>query len=130
MTPPRSLHIKVYWPSPGARLRMSFVRTEFRNSAAPASVTHQGVGASAGRELADVVRENGIQKSRRARAADGDFAHVRDVEDAGGFADGEVFVRDAGVLHRHFPAAEFDEFAAEFLVRDKKWRALQHGLRM
>src|SRR5208283_4456822 len=89
----------------------------------------QGVLAFAGRELADVVRENRIQKYRRARTADGDFAHVRDVEDAGGFADGEEFVRDAGVLHRHLPAAEFDEFAAEFLVRGKKWRALQHGLR-
>src|ERR1035437_8225204 len=39
MTPPRSLHIRVYWPSPGASLRMSFVRTEFRNSAAPAPLT-------------------------------------------------------------------------------------------
>jgi len=58
---------------------------------------------------------NGIQKCHRARTADGDFAHVRDVEDAGGFADGEVFVGDAGILHRHFPAPEFDEFAAQVL---------------
>jgi hypothetical protein len=28
-----------------------------------------------------------------------------------------MFVRDAGVLHGHFPAAEFDELAAKFLVR-------------
>ena len=82
--------------------------------------------AFAGRELADVVRENRIQKFRRARTADGDFAHVRNVEDAGGVADGEVFVGDAGVLHRHFPAAELDEFAAEYLVRGKKWRAFKH----
>jgi hypothetical protein len=41
-----------------------------------------------------------------------------------------MFVGDAGVLHRHFPAAEFDEFAAEFLVGGKKWRAFKHGLRM
>src|ERR1700690_3208460 len=39
MTPPRSLHIKVYWPSPGASLRMSLVRTEFRNAAAPEPLT-------------------------------------------------------------------------------------------
>jgi hypothetical protein len=29
-------------------------------------------------------------------------------------------------LHRHFPAAEFDEFPAQFLVRGKKWCAFQH----
>src|SRR5579871_2096831 len=39
MTPPCSLHIKVYWPSPGPILRMSFVKTELRKSDATAPLT-------------------------------------------------------------------------------------------
>jgi hypothetical protein len=31
-----------------------------------------------------------------------------------------MFVGDAGVLNGHFPAAEFDKFAAELLVRGKE----------
>src|SRR3546814_16035887 len=38
-TPPRSLHMSVYWPCPGASRVMSFVRAEFRNSGAPAPAT-------------------------------------------------------------------------------------------
>jgi hypothetical protein len=33
-------------------------------------------------------------------------------------------------LNGHFPAAEFDQFAAELLVRGKEWRAFQHERRM
>ena len=35
----------------------------------------------------------------------------------------KMFVGDAGVLHRHFPAAEINELRAEFLVRGKKCSA-------
>jgi hypothetical protein len=45
---------------------------------------------------------------------------VRNVENAGGIADGEMFVGDAGVLDGHLPAAEVNEFGAEFLVSGKK----------
>ena len=86
--------------------------------------------ALAGRELADVVGQNAIQKGRRAGAADGHFAHVRDVEDAGGVADGQMFVGDAGVLDGHFPAAELDEFAAELLVRGVEGGAFEHDDRL
>ena len=61
-----------------------------------------------------------FRKSAARRAADGDFAHVGDVENAGGVADGEMFVHDAGVLDRHFPAAEINQLRAEFLVRGKE----------
>ncbi len=60
------------------------------------------------------------------RAADGDFAHVRDVENAGGVAHGEMLVGDAGVLHGHLPAAEINQLRAEFLVRGKKCGAFEH----
>jgi hypothetical protein len=45
---------------------------------------------------------------------------VTDVEQSAGAADGEMFIDDAGILDRHFPAAELDEFAAELLVRRVK----------
>ncbi len=100
------------------------VGVEVVNDAA-AFVAHQGVLALAGRELADVVGQHVIEEIRRARAADGDFAHVRDVENAGGVADGEMFLDDAGVLHGHFPAAEINQLRAQLLVRGEKWRAVQ-----
>ena len=66
MTVPRSLHINVYWPSPDASLRMSFVRTEFKNVSAPAPLTVTaaapamlltgggGLGAGAGGEALEL----------------------------------------------------------------------------
>jgi hypothetical protein len=51
---------------------------------------------------------------------------VGDIKDAGGRSDGLVFVNDTGVLHGHFPAAEFNQARAEFLMRGKKWCAFQH----
>ena len=93
---------------------------------AAAFVAHQGVLAEAGRQLADVIRQDAIKEARRVRAADSDFAHVGDVEDAGGVADGEMFLDDAGVLDRHFPAAEINQFGAKFLMCGEKCRFLQH----
>ena len=43
-------------------------------------------------------------------AADFDFAHMGDVEEADGGSDGLVFVEYAGVLDGHVPAAEVDHF--------------------
>ena len=63
---------------------------------------------------------------KRAGAAHGDFAHVGDVKNPGGAADGEVFVGDARVLNRHLPAAELNKLSAELLVPFKEWCALQH----
>ena len=92
-----------------------FVGVEVVNHTA-ALVAHERVLAETGRELADVVSQNAIQKLRSSRAAHSDFAHVRDVENPGGISHREMFVCDARVLHGHLPTAELDEFAAEFLV--------------
>ena len=83
---------------------------------ATALIAHERVLAEAGREFADVVRENLVQKLRSRRAAHGNFTHVRDVENPGGIAHGEMFIRDTRVLHGHFPTAELDKFAAKLLV--------------
>jgi hypothetical protein len=42
---------------------------------------------------------------------------VRNIEEARRRAHGLVLVHDAGVLHRHLPAAEFNELAAQLLMR-------------
>ena len=79
---------------------------------AAALVAHQRVLALSAREFANVVGQHPVKKPLGARAGDADLAHVRDVEEAGGVPHGQVLVNDAGVLHRHFPAAEFNELAA------------------
>ena len=89
MTPPRSLHIRVYCPWPTASLRTSLVSVRLRKDSASGPETS-------------------------------DLAHVRNIEKARRLPHCQVLVHDAGVLHRHFPAAEFDEFSAQFLVGGKK----------
>jgi hypothetical protein len=37
-----------------------------------------------------------------------------------------MFVHDAGVVDGHFPSAELDDLAAQFLVGAKEWRSFQH----
>ena len=49
-----------------------------------------------------------IDQLLRFRAADIDFAHVADIEQTGGAADGVMLLDQAGILHRHVPAAEID----------------------
>jgi hypothetical protein len=52
---------------------------------------------------------------------------MRNVENSGGTADGEMFVGDAGILDGHFPAAEINQFGTELLVGGKQWSAFQHN---
>ena len=70
-----------------------------------------------GREFADVIREDVIEKVRRRTTAHGHFTHVRNIEDARRVPHRRVLVHDGRVLHRHFPTAKFDKFAAVLLVR-------------
>jgi len=46
-----------------------------------------------------------LRKSAAPAPLTVDFAHVGDVEDAGGVADGEMLLNDAGVLHA-FPSRQ------------------------
>src|SRR5213075_2905762 len=68
-------------------------------------------------EFSSVVGERAIQKIQRARAADGHFSHMGNIENARRPSHCEMLIGDAGVLHRHFPAAKFDQFAAQLLMR-------------
>lgn len=69
---------------------------------------HEGVLASAGEELGDVIGEEAVEPWEVIFPADEELAHVGDVENACGGADGGVLAQDGGVLHGHGPAAEGD----------------------
>ena len=57
-------------------------------------------------ETGVVVGEEAVQPVAGGGALDAELSHVRDVEDAAGTADREVFLGDALVLHRHIPAGK------------------------
>jgi hypothetical protein len=72
-------------------------------------------------ECGEIVSEQSIEPSRGPGAAHEKLAHVGDVEDAAGFADGFVLLKDSGVLNGHFPACEFDHAAAGGKVLVEEW---------
>src|SRR5437868_215110 len=71
-------------------------------------------------EFSDVVSQSLVKKRGDFRATHRNFTHMGNVKNPTGFADRQVLVRDAGVLNRHFPAAEFNQFCAELLVSAKE----------
>ncbi len=64
-------------------------------------------------QLRDVVGGDEIGQPGRFRPVDFDLAHVADIEDADGIANGVVLGDDAGILDGHIPAAEIDHPGAE-----------------
>ena len=77
-------------------------------------------------ECFGVVAEYVLQERRRSRPAEDEAAHVRNVEQPGAAAGGEVLGDDAGrVLHRHVPAAEVDHPGAGGDVLGVEGRAQQ-----
>ena len=82
---------------------------------------HRVLGAAHG-DLRDVVGEDPLEEGLGARAAGLDLAHVRDVEEPGALADGDVLLADALVLHRHLPAGERHELRSRRRVTGVKRR--------
>ena len=76
-------------------------------------VKEKRVLTRADRELVDVVGKYEIQPLARAAAFDDELAHVRNVEDADIVPHCLMFLDDAGVLHRHKPASEWNDLRAE-----------------
>ena len=74
-------------------------------------------------EFVDVVGQHPIEPGgsvavvaafvRRGRRSDDELSHVRYVEHADVVSHALMFLHDAGVLHRHEPAGERDDFRAE-----------------
>ena len=110
-------------------LRLDLIDVEVVNRAA-ALVAHERVLALPGLQFADVIGQHAVEEFRRRAAAHHDFAHVRDVEQSGGGAHGVVLLQDAGVMERHFPAAEINQARAQFLVGGEKWGSLKHEIAM
>ena len=108
-------------------LGLDLIDVEVVNRAA-ALVAHEGVLALAALEFADVVGQDAVEEFGSGAAAHHDFAHVGYVKQAGGGADGVMFFEDAGVMQGHFPAAEFNQAGAQFLMDGKEWRSLKHEI--
>ena len=74
-------------------------------------------------ERGKIGGEQVLEKRERVGSGHIELTHVVNVEKAGGVSNGVVFFQDAGILHRHFPAAELDHARAERDVRVVQWSA-------
>jgi hypothetical protein len=63
-----------------------------------------------------VVGGDALEERQSARPADFDLPHVTYIEKPCRAPDCEVFLDDAGILHRHLPALELHHLAAQRLV--------------
>ena len=88
-------------------------------------IVHEGTGGGhqagvlrlALDKLGGVVAGDVLRQIQRLRAAQLDFAHMADVEKAGGRARGQMFADDPGVFHGHIPAAKVDHLGAQAAMR-------------
>ena len=98
------------------------IRNQIINNAA-SLVEQKCVLTHADIEFVDVIREHRVEPGgdgalatdflRRGRRSHNQLSHVRYVEDADIVSHAPMFLHDAGVLHRHEPAGERDDFRAE-----------------
>src|SRR5207244_6771117 len=58
-------------------------------------------------QLRHIIGQHGIEPVARAISGDDELPHVRNIEHPDGVSDGLMFVHNAGILHRHEPAAEW-----------------------
>ncbi len=80
----------------------------------PAAVIEQKrVLTHADIELVDVVGQHAIEPIARTGAVHDELAHMRNVEDADIVSHYQMFLNDAGVLHRHQPAGEWNHLRAK-----------------
>ena len=77
--------------------------------------------------LRDVIRQHRVEPCARACPVRDQLSHVRNIEDADVVSHGLMFLDDAGVLHRHEPAAERNHFRAEPHMFIVKRRFLRRG---
>jgi hypothetical protein len=69
-------------------------------------VQQESVLADPDLQFVDIIGQHRVEPLARGRSLDDKLAHMRNVEDADVVSHGLVFLDDAGVLHRHEPAAE------------------------
>ena len=90
-------------------------------------VEQAGVVRLSDLQLGHGVGGGKVDEFGRFRSADLDLAHMADIEEADGFADGVVLVDQARVLNGHVPAAEVDHFGTTGTVDVVQRRALKLG---
>ena len=90
----------------------AFVDEEIVDDAA-VGMEHHAVDDFSVGQPADIVGEDMVDKAFGVRPADGNLAHVRDIEDSAAGAHGFVLFFDAGILDRHVEAAERAHQGAE-----------------
>ena len=76
-------------------------------------VKEKSVLAHADIEFVDVVCQHGVKPFPGARSFHNQLSHVRNVEDADRVSHSLMFLHDAGVLHRHEPPSEWNDFRAQ-----------------
>ena len=81
-----------------------------------ALVQQKSILAGADFELVDVVGQHAIQPTRGRRTRRRQLTHVRNIEDADVVPHRLMFLGNAGVLHRHEPAAERNNLRAQLAV--------------
>jgi hypothetical protein len=67
-----------------------------------------------------IIGQQAVEPVTRIISRDDELSHVRNIEHADCVSHGLMFIHDAGVLHRHEPAAEGDHSCAKpyvFLVK-------------
>ena len=67
---------------------------------------------AADRQRREFAPKGVVKQLARARSRDEKFGHVRDVEDAGGFAHGAVLGEVRRIANRHLPATKIGEGGA------------------
>jgi hypothetical protein len=93
----------------------------------PAVRQKRGVLNSPVRELRHVVRGDSLERREGLRPGDLELAHVRDIKETDALANRAMFLENAGVLHRHLPAAEVDQTRAELAVDLVKGGSLERN---
>ena len=85
-------------------------------------IGEHGIALHAHRQVDDIHRHQAFQGLGGIAAAQGDLAHVRDIEQAGLLAGVQVFLEHAQrVLHRHVIAGERHHARTQFQVQGVQW---------
>ena len=102
------------WEMPVQYTSITDEHLAVRNAAGIFDISHMGevtVSGTAATEFLNSILTNDICK-----LTPGLGQYTLMCNENGGISHGEMFVRDARVLHGHLPTAELNEFAAKFLV--------------
>ena len=95
-------------------------------------IAHRRILRFTFRQSGYIVDRHTLEKSDGISSPHFELPHVRHVEHSRRIANRRVLFHDAGVLHRHFKAAEFDHLGAERLMQCIEWgdlhvRRSSHG---